>query len=219
VAEGFDFLEDLTATYYWKPVNNTDLSLCIVLFDSDTTSYKLKKPSPLPKNAVYHRSLDLVLDAGVCADGTRLELVNRTTVTIAPDAYLNSLAYLEQNETRSDVNFLNRYLNFDIDTNVWFPTDSTVRTEIQATGFVEGIWQQRSTSSGILRYIATPSGTFRKFPGSLDPKDYDARLRPWYRRAKAFPSQLALSTPYVDASGLGVVITLSRTLPPQGELS
>jgi hypothetical protein len=66
------------------------------------------------------------------------------------------------------------------------------------------------------RYVATPAGVFRMFPGSPWRHSYDPTTRPWYlAAANNFNSDTGkylytFSTPYVDGGGAGEVMTLSK---------
>jgi serine/threonine-protein kinase len=61
-------------------------------------------------------------------------------------------------------------------------------------------------------YVALKNGLMISYPGSIGPeKGYDPRTRPWYRNAATTKRQ-KWSKPYIDAFGLGVVISVSRSL-------
>ena len=57
-------------------------------------------------------------------------------------------------------------------------------------------------------------GLFRKFPGvnsSQTDRSYDPRNRSWYSMAMGFPNQITITPPYIDAHGLGTMITFAQT--------
>jgi sigma-B regulation protein RsbU (phosphoserine phosphatase) len=61
-------------------------------------------------------------------------------------------------------------------------------------------------------YIATDSGIMRSYPWSdQNPPDYDPWVRDWFISAKNSYGHV-WSVPYVDASGLGLVVTGSRAV-------
>ncbi|NMB78915.1 MAG: serine/threonine protein phosphatase, partial [Methanomicrobiales archaeon] len=62
-------------------------------------------------------------------------------------------------------------------------------------------------------YVATESGILRAYPweGDLGPS-YDPRTRSWFAAAKA-SDKVAWSEPYVDASGHGLILTSSKSIP------
>ena len=61
-------------------------------------------------------------------------------------------------------------------------------------------------------YVALKNGVVLNYPGcSGSDKKYDPRTRPWYKIA-AHTKKQQWSKPYVDAFGLGVIISLSKSL-------
>ena len=64
----------------------------------------------------------------------------------------------------------------------------------------------------IYRYVSTPSGVTRMFPGTLLSKNYDPSKRPWYNRAMEYPSHITLTAPYLDVGGAGYIVTMSHTI-------
>ncbi|KAL6077084.1 hypothetical protein QOT17_002391 [Balamuthia mandrillaris] len=66
-------------------------------------------------------------------------------------------------------------------------------------------------------YAGSPLGSIYSFPtGSASTPTYDSTARPWRDRAASQPGKVVLSSPYVDAFGLGTVLTLSTTTASQG---
>nr|XP_039264048.1 VWFA and cache domain-containing protein 1-like isoform X1 [Styela clava] len=86
--------------------------------------------------------------------------------------------------------------------------------------------------SVIYRYFSSENGMFRIFPGTQMPKTYNPIHRPWYQQAKALLTgeyimgkkcessnsgdncgdAAAVSPPYLDASGAGVVVTITQPI-------
>lgn len=58
-------------------------------------------------------------------------------------------------------------------------------------------------------YIGTPEGVHFSYPGHGYNVSFDPRLRPWYRLAVR-TGKLSWSKPYVDAGGLGLMVTVSK---------
>nr|CAB3227392.1 VWFA and cache domain-containing protein 1-like [Phallusia mammillata] len=125
-----------------------------------------------------------------------------------------------------------------------------VRSSLLATWVLESIWLKlrRTPTSYTMQsmkdhvtwlYIGTEQGTMRIFPGSELPKLYNPVHRPWYELGHSlitdtFVKRLkqettdtlhdavlaAVSPPYLDANGQGLVITVSRGIvepPPTGQ--
>ena len=61
-------------------------------------------------------------------------------------------------------------------------------------------------------YIALSNGLMMNYPGSSGSQvNYDPRIRPWYIKAKKHKYQ-HWSKPYIDAFGLGAIISVSKSL-------
>lgn len=62
------------------------------------------------------------------------------------------------------------------------------------------------------RFVATPSGVFQIYPGTLLNKAYDPTKRQWYTRAIEYPGKVTLTAPYLDSGGAGYIVTMSHTI-------
>jgi len=56
-------------------------------------------------------------------------------------------------------------------------------------------------------YMGLENGSMFSFPGKIYKKDYDPRKRPWYKEALKEKKYLIWSAPYLDTSGLNIVIS------------
>ncbi len=61
-------------------------------------------------------------------------------------------------------------------------------------------------------YMGFELGIFRGYPWSEYDEDYDPRLRGWYSAAKSNPFETIITDPYVDANGLGLMITIAKAV-------
>lgn len=171
----------------------------------------------------------------VVGDGTyrhRIVSLDKSGVKVAPTGFCDSLAYLTKvQETVNDLEAAHNALNaFDGDTRMGGAdcddedagADVVFKREVvnaaRVTSFIEAEWLGDVDTGVIWRYVSTPSGMHRAFPGHGYDRSYDARTRAWYNRALAFPDSYVLSTPYVDASGAGRVITLSQAVTVRGRV-
>ena len=78
----------------------------------------------------------------------------------------------------------------------------------------EELWQKFAVegTSIVYAYLGLESGAYLEYPAGLDfPKNYDARQRPWYKEARA-KEQISWVTPYVDGTGLGLMISCEMPL-------
>ncbi|MHA1612079.1 MAG: cache domain-containing protein [Promethearchaeota archaeon] len=59
-------------------------------------------------------------------------------------------------------------------------------------------------------YMGFDVGLFRCYPWSMFDQDYDPRTRSWYDFDGLSSNDVLITTPYVDANGLGLMITISK---------
>nr|MDO8109293.1 cache domain-containing protein [Candidatus Sigynarchaeota archaeon] len=61
-------------------------------------------------------------------------------------------------------------------------------------------------------YMGFQIGFHRSYPFHLYPNPYDPRARPWYQLAKNNTGHIVFTSPYVDASGTGLMVTAAKTV-------
>jgi hypothetical protein len=88
-------------------------------------------------------------------------------------------------------------------------------TDVKLTRMLQEHWLKRTAANVtdvVWTYVATPSGIFRSFPGHQSQKMYDPTIRPWYYKGIHGNGVPTVSTPYLDASGSGKVVTLVQAV-------
>jgi hypothetical protein len=105
-------------------------------------------------------------------------------------------------------------------------------SEMKLTAELEECWISSADSNMLYQYIGTSSGMIRVYPrGDPISKHYDPTHRPWYIAATANYVQDAkigagtgkyfkatISTPYVDAFGAGIIMTISKAVQIEGRV-
>lgn len=73
---------------------------------------------------------------------------------------------------------------------------------------------ESTTKAGFVKVFMGLDATGRLADGSLwqEPEDFDARLRPWYRKAVEGKGSVVFSDPYSDAQSQKIIISLCRAL-------
>jgi Mg-chelatase subunit ChlD len=230
------YVEYLSATYYWQTLNISIVEpyqLCLVLIDSDQ-AFPAQNLSSMPTFAsnvhieqeLYHR-IDLLVGkpeapTGLCAAATGDTAWNTSVYMVPPSAWVNPTVYLRMNETAEDIlAYRQEFFTNTMDLSRW---GEAVYREIQVTKILEPFWQSTTirnlscsgsdcvselSAQTMARYIGTPN-VYRVFPGHRMKQNYDPTLRPWYSAALLYLEGYSVSPPYVDASGNGIVLTLSR---------
>ncbi|XP_070571547.1 VWFA and cache domain-containing protein 1-like isoform X2 [Ptychodera flava] len=203
----------VVSTYYWRQVSGSPYIVCFVKPEDD---YQLSL-GQLPRSGedfLYHR-IDLVQPPSSCRLFNRHATTAQSTVKFAPNAFSDPLDYLESEETADIVQSYADYIDDESGTipNRYFKDG--IKAMSLATARVDEIWPNVDTGYDdytLFRYIGTENGVFREFPGVRMNKLYDPTTRPWYARSKVNQGMLTLSAPYTAASGVGHVITLSKTI-------
>lgn len=89
--------------------------------------------------------------------------------------------------------------------------NSSISTSLSMQYLYRELWDAHP--SVVAMYTGYETGSMRLYPGQ-DPAevltDYDPRLRGWYRSALRTESSVIQTSPYIDAFGLGWLITLAQ---------
>ena len=94
---------------------------------------------------------------------------------------------------------------------------SGIKGDVNLMATMTALWkdllESSETSKYIVRkYLATTSGAFMVYPGSMLDQSYEPKNRPWYSKAIANPGKLIFMPPYLDVGGAGYIVTLSQTI-------
>jgi len=71
---------------------------------------------------------------------------------------------------------------------------------------------QKPLPIGVWRYFGADDGSFRIIPGIEVADNFDPTMRPWYKLAMTNPDQTLITPPYIDAFGMGYVVTICRAV-------
>lgn len=212
-----NFPKFAVVSYKWKKISGTPYIICIVTIKTDKEEKKLKSISvPKEPTFVYHR-LDLLPPHTLCRHMKQLSTLEASTLFLSAGAFQAPFEYLTQEETKQIAQSYMAYLNDNIKLIANPGLKSEVRNEVLAIGRITTEWIKRMQKSDISkyivrRYIATPSGIYQTYPGSLVDKTYDPTRRDWFIRALEYPGRVVLTAPYLDIGGAGYVVTLSHTI-------
>ena len=241
--DGMTFKYDQQATYHFKTLDDLPIAVIVVLFAGDDT---FRFDPRVPGADSHAKAIELngrtqygqrvnVLTASrglaspaVCSmdqtdENAVLQVMrtDTTTVNLAAPAFTHPQGYLELTETLDTTHSVEEYLNGKAGVEFSFAgqlTNEQLAFDAYGTSYLDKIFKKSFDDNdwNIGIYIGTATGEFRKFPGGVHKKDYDPVVRPWYKRAIAYPGKAVLSAPYTDASGAGTVVTLSKTIHARG---
>lgn len=94
-----------------------------------------------------------------------------------------------------------KYIMFTSDPDFEYETKELIKKNISTKG-APLIWI----------FIGLENGSMFSFPGKAYAKNYDPRKRPWYKSALKQKKYLSWSEPYLDASGLNIVISCIKSV-------
>ncbi|CAC5388604.1 unnamed protein product [Mytilus coruscus] len=204
--------ENVLSHYYWKPVSQSNFSVCIVVGDND--KQPILDPQTVTQDSfVYHRLDYTTAEGSNCQHFTRFGTKDKSVVMLTPGAFLEPFNYLDVDETKV---MISKYEDFLTGKNVLNNPGlkESILNSVSSTYPAENIWRtSRELSEFVVwRYIGTADGVMRLYPGVELPKNYDHTRRAWYKRTIALKGQDVVSAPYLDLWGSGYLITLSKTI-------
>ncbi|XP_023650562.1 VWFA and cache domain-containing protein 1 isoform X2 [Paramormyrops kingsleyae] len=204
-------------SYAWKLVQDTAFILCIVYIQPEIPVKNLKNLNTVPSSKLLYHRLDLLGQPGSCLHFKQLATVESPTVMLSAGSFSSPYEHLSQPETKRMVEHYTAYLSDNTRLIANPGLKSSVRNEVMATSHITDEWMTQMEMSSlncyiVRRYIATPNGVLRIFPGSLMDKAFDPTRRQWYLHAVANPGLITFTGPYLDVGGAGYVVTISHTI-------
>ncbi|KAI0241312.1 VWFA and cache domain-containing protein 1 [Lamellibrachia satsuma] len=209
--------------YTWKQINIKQLAvdrrfvIVIKSMQEQVLHRQLKTVAvPGPPHLVYHR-LDMLPTDHSCIYLKQLATFDSSALFLAAIAFQKPFEHLTHDVTKRTVLGYLAYLkdNTNLISNPGVRED--VRKDVAVVSQINDSWMKQVSISAlndyiIRRYVATPSGVFMMYPGTLLSKSYDPTHRDWYTRATEFPGKVTLTAPYLDVGGAGYIVTISHTI-------
>ncbi|KAH3694838.1 hypothetical protein DPMN_082279 [Dreissena polymorpha] len=203
------------AKYIWKKVEDTPFIISIKILQKFDEVKHLDNHAGLP-DLVYHR-IDIVPANNMCMHLKQLATTASSTVFLSANSFVQPFEHLNSGMNRRMVQSYVAYLTDDtrLISNPGFK--DSVRNDVAATAGIDSVWLNRFSAGEmrnyvVRRFVTTPSGVFRSFPGALFHETYDPTKQPWYERAMKYPGQVTLTAPYLDVGGAGYIVTISHTI-------
>ena len=211
-------------TYAWNTVPDTQFIVVVAFYADDVQRVEIGKDNTWGNECIpWHNGHE---DCPGKSSG----------VFFAASAFVSSFTWMQTSETTSVMNSLTKMIASDNgaapsyyspEEKTKFAPEYTGKTpqlfqtainEMKITRGLESCWKQTDGTDFVSRYIGTASGTFRRFPQGQTSKRYDPTHRPWYIAASSDKSRATVSAPYTDASGGGILQTISRPLDINGRV-
>ncbi|XP_075930052.1 VWFA and cache domain-containing protein 1 isoform X1 [Petromyzon marinus] len=204
-------------SYAWKLVQDTAFIACVAVVQPTVPTKHLKSLGAPPGGKLLYHRVDLLSPPNLCMHFRQLSTLESPTVMLSAGGFSDPFEHLSQPETRRMAEHYMAYLSDNTRLIANPGLKSLVRAEVMATGHVSEEWTTQMELSSlhnyiVRRYVATPSGVLRVYPGTLMDKAYHPSRQQWYQQAIANPGLITLSGPYLDIGGAGYVVTLSHTI-------
>lgn len=176
---------------------------------------------------VYHRLDQLTKKPKLCKYFKQLATLDTSTLFLSANAFQNPLRFISEPETNDQILRFTSFFNNcsrEADNPGFQPN---VRGEVLFLTRITKSWKNRAAISIlskyiVRRYIASQSGVFLVYPGTVLEKSYHHSNRDWFKKAVQFPGRTIFTAPYLDVGGAGYIVTLSKTFhskKPDGNLS
>ncbi|XP_074642229.1 VWFA and cache domain-containing protein 1-like [Tubulanus polymorphus] len=207
--------EMVLAKYLWKKVPGVPVIVGLKVMRDSTIQRDLKSVHNLnPTDIIYHR-LDLFPHESMCMHLKQLATLASSTMFLAPTSFIDPFKHLMQGETKKMVQGYLTYLKDSTKLIANPGLRTNIRNDAAALSKINSEWlsqYKRSILNDyiIRRYVATPSGVVRTYPGTLLHQNFDPSKRPWYMRAIDYPGRITLTAPYLDVGGAGYIVTISH---------
>ncbi|XP_030839369.1 voltage-dependent calcium channel subunit alpha-2/delta-3-like [Strongylocentrotus purpuratus] len=235
-ADGVKTLQQ-PATYYYTSLNQSVYSFAFNLADTDRSFRRLEEP---PDRDRYNTSyFNLLIEYNSSLARTDLPGVFEdievyydvpkyphlrvsykfSSIRFAPKCYCNPNDFLFDDDLATKTVRAHKFYNGnDPDVGCNHPDgvfEQNTRADVLITSQIEPIWRNRT--SPLLRdvkwtYIGCRSGVFRTYPGHRSRRPYDPTKRPWFHKVIVNPDKTTISTAYMDAAGVGKIISLSQAV-------
>ncbi|XP_052774120.1 voltage-dependent calcium channel subunit alpha-2/delta-3-like isoform X2 [Mya arenaria] len=225
-------------TYYYAGLNNSEYSFAYSIADTDMEFLRSQEPTnrTIYKTSYFNllKEYNSSLARSLLPLGTFEEIEVKenepkypglritdkySTIFLAPMSYCDPIEYIyDDNLDRKTVEAHKWINSYEPDVGCEKGEqkfEQGVRADVLITQPIEEIWKSRkfeSLSQIKWTNVGLRSGVFRTYPGHRSRRTYDPTKRPWYRRTSAAPHQISISTPYMDAAGVGKINTISQAV-------
>ncbi|XP_069125986.1 LOW QUALITY PROTEIN: voltage-dependent calcium channel subunit alpha-2/delta-2-like [Argopecten irradians] len=225
-------------TYYYGALNESEYSFAYSLADTDMVFRRSQEPTDRSKypDSVFNLLKEYrgnksrerlgnvaeeieIKEAEEKYPGLRISY-KHSTIFLPAKAYCDPISYLYDDDLEQKTIDAHEWINSkEPDNKSCGEPDQKfnkgIRTDVLITQPIEDIWRNRSFESlNQVKWtnIGLRSGVFRTYPGHRSTRGYDPTKRPWYKRTSSAPWKTSISTPYMDAAGVGKINTISQAV-------
>ncbi|XP_064625749.1 voltage-dependent calcium channel subunit alpha-2/delta-2-like isoform X2 [Lineus longissimus] len=225
---------NLPLEYYYASLNDSEYSFAFKLAATDKVFRRSQAPKNRNKTSYFNLLIEYNSTKGRKALPQEFEnmevLFNDikypslrvtylySSIFLAPKCHCDPNKYFFDDDLAQKTIDAHRYINGidpDIGCKAGGKYERGIIADVLITQPVEEVWRDRSFESIAQvkwTYVGMRSGVFRTYPGHRSRRTYDCTQRPWYLRTVANPTLTSISTPYMDAAGVGKIITISQAV-------
>ncbi|XP_060584904.1 voltage-dependent calcium channel subunit alpha-2/delta-3-like [Ruditapes philippinarum] len=225
-------------TFYYAGLNNSEYSFAYSIADTDMEFLRSQEPINRDDYVTSYYNLlkhyNSTLAKKSLPPGTLEEIEIKeneekypglrvtykySTIFLAPMSHCDPIEYIYDDNLDKKTVDAHKWINsFEPDLGCekgHQKFEKGVRADVLITQPIEEIWKAslfESLSNVKWFNVGLRSGVFRAYPGHRSRRTYDPTKRPWYKRTSAAPHQISISTPYMDAAGVGKINTISQAV-------
>ncbi|XP_039260646.2 VWFA and cache domain-containing protein 1-like [Styela clava] len=207
--------ESKLARFSCQLVTDSPFAACVVVDTVRNTQSTLEEQEVSDSPSFQYHRLDLDPPENECLHLSRIAY-HGSAVKLSPKAFKHMESYLEFEETANNVTSYKNMIENDFYDEEGLQIEQAAVNDVRLTSRMDEIWKNNNIFNASIpalwRYLGTESGVFRIWPGVRLAQEYDPTLRPWYKTAMAHRDDLAITTPYTDASTGMWIITMTKAV-------
>ena len=222
-------------TFAWEPIVRTPFRIGVVLTAEDEAGEDLSSPPISAQDCVELGDCDVyhMLDSSDARCGNSVSngmIKGVSSAFYAASAFEGPSEWLQRAEGRKDITKLVRANTCSAGMGGYIPSfdygvgnlkDAVINDNMLLRGDVDRCWKDNGGGSVVWSYFGSSNGLFRIMPATSARKKYDPTKRSWYVGAVSNVDVVGgwgvtMSTPYLDSSGAGEVVTVSKVVGGSG---
>ncbi|ELU06451.1 hypothetical protein CAPTEDRAFT_215114 [Capitella teleta] len=226
----------ISRTYYYAGLTGSEYSFAFSLSEADKVFRRAQQPQDLSSYGKSYFNLLVEYDSEVARrelpgvfeylkvfynekkyPSLRVSYLH-SSIFLAPKCHCDPNAYFYDDDLAQKTVDAHKYIN-GADADDGCDKGAKYNTGIRAyaliTQPVELLWRVREFD-GVddvkWTYVGMRSGVFRTYPAHRSRRTYDPSKRSWFLTSASSPLKTTISTAYMDAAGVGKIITISQAL-------
>lgn len=222
-------------SYTWRHVSSLVI-ICIVTDLNETSRSVLQRikgsntqmidQTKFLPELLYHR-LDLLVpqnSINMCHYFKQIATFDAITLHLSSRAFSSPYSHMKNNKfeevDESQVQTVQNFMAYLRDTRNLFANPgllSGIRNEVSGVYQIMEFLKKKHVDSDlrkyvIRRYVASMNGVLQIYPGCSLDVNFETSRRPWFVKAMESKGRIAITEPYLDAGGAGLVVSVSYTI-------